>query len=239
LELENGAHLTRAEFHRLYERMPPSFKAELIEGIVHVPSPLRIAHSDCHLTLGAILAAYRINTPGVGAGDNATILLGKAGEPQPDLYMRILPEYGGQSKTTPDNYVEGAPELVAEFAGSSQSIDFHAKLRDYKRYGVLEYLVLSLREQQLHWFDLQADQELSPDSDGIIRVRCFPGLWIDVEALIQMHPQILSVLAKGLATSEHAAFASMLATAHASYGHSGTSSGRRRRSRRKSNGNSV
>src|SRR5207237_4286944 len=136
-----------------------------------------------------------------------TILLGEEGEPQPDLYLRILPEHGGQSRTTPDDYVEGAPELLAEVADSSRAIDLHAKRFDYARYGVLEYLVLCLRERQLRWFDLQADREIRLDADGICRVHTFPGLWIHAAALCAKDAYLLlTTLEQSLATTEHAAF---------------------------------
>src|SRR5438270_6929222 len=124
--------------------MPGDFEAELIGGIVYVASPLKRRHGTNHLPLGNLLFAYEDHTPGVESGDNATILLGDEGEPQPDLFLRILPEFGGQSRTTDDDYVEGAPELVAEIAHSSRSIDLHRKREDYTRYGVWEYLVLDV-----------------------------------------------------------------------------------------------
>ena len=107
-QLHNGDRMSRAEFHRLYEKTPEGFKAELVGGIVYVASPLRIRHGTNHLFLGGTFFLYQGATPGVEAGDNTTILLGDEGEPQPDLYLRILPEYGGQSRTSPDDYVEGA-----------------------------------------------------------------------------------------------------------------------------------
>src|SRR5437868_4700209 len=110
-ELHNGDHMTREEFHRIYEQTPEGFQAELIGGIVYVASPLKIRHGTNHLPLGSLLFAYESSTKGVQSGDNTTILLGEEGEPQPDLFLRILPEYGGQSRTTPDDYVDGAPEL--------------------------------------------------------------------------------------------------------------------------------
>jgi len=39
LPLENGDRLTRAEFERRYDAMPGVKKAELIEGVVYMPSP--------------------------------------------------------------------------------------------------------------------------------------------------------------------------------------------------------
>jgi hypothetical protein len=39
--LENGDRLTRREFERRYNAMPDVKKAELIEGVVYMPSPTR------------------------------------------------------------------------------------------------------------------------------------------------------------------------------------------------------
>ena len=211
---ENGDRMTRADFHRIYETMPGDFRAELVGGIVYVASPLKRRHGTCHLHLGGLLAAYEARTPGVEAADNATILLGDEGEPQPDLYLRILPEFGGQSRTTADDYVDGAPELVVEVALSSRAIDLHGKYDDYRRYGVAEYLVVCLEESELHWFDLRGNQELSADSDGVLRVRTFPGLWIHCGALFaKNHAQMMVELDKGLATGEHADFVKQLTAA--------------------------
>ena len=212
-ELHTGDRMTREEFHRLYERTPPGFKAELVGGIVYVSSPLKRQHSNPHVLLGTVFGTYKLHTPGVESGDNGTILLGDEGEPQPDLYLRILPEFGGQSKTTPDDYVEGAPELLAEIAASKRSLDLHGKHDDYRRYGVLEYLVLCVRERQMRWFDLRTGRETPIDDDGIIRVRSFPGLWIDVAALLNEDARLIRVLEQGLATPEHGAFVRRLAQA--------------------------
>jgi Uma2 family endonuclease len=210
-ELHNGDRMTQAEFHRIYEQMPEDFRAELIGGIVYVASPLQIPHGNYHLPLSTLFFVYQSNTPGVEASDNTTVILGEYGEPQPDLYLRILPEYGGQSRTE-DDYVVGGPELMTEIGLSSRAMDLHGKKDDYARYGVLEYLVLCVRERQLRWFDLRANQELTADVDGIMRVRCFPGLWIHVEAVLAKNArQMLATLEQGLATPEHAAFVRQLA----------------------------
>jgi Uma2 family endonuclease len=211
---ENGDRMTRAEFHRIYETMPEDFRAELIGGIVYVASPLRRRHGTNHLQLGSLFGVYEAQTPGVEAADNATILLGDAGEPQPDLYLRILPEFGGQSRTTADDYIEGAPELIVEIALSSRAVDLHAKYDDYRRYGVAEYLVVCLREAEIRWFDLRADQELHADVNGVYRIGSFPDLWIDSKALFAKdHAQLHATLAQGLITSEHADFVQRLAAA--------------------------
>jgi hypothetical protein len=205
--------MSRDEFHEVYETTPENFKAELIGGIVYVASPLRVRHATNYSPLASVFFAYESRTKGVESGDNATVLLGDESEPQPDLYLRILPDCGGQSNTTSDNYIDGAPELLAEIAHSSQAIDLHAKREDYRRYGVLEYLVLSLREGALRWFDLRADQELALDG-GICRVNSFPGLWIDSAALMARdYAGLMRALDQGLATDEHAAFVARLAAA--------------------------
>ena len=206
--------MTRDEFHRLYENTPEDFRAELIGGIVYVSSPVRLPHGASHPLLTTVFTVYGGNTTGVQVVDNTTVLLGEHAEPQPDLFLRILPEYGGQTRTTPDQYVEGAPELVAEIAHSSRAIDLHAKADDYARYGVLEYLVLSIGDRRLRWFDLAADQELAAEPDGIVRIRCFPGLWIYSEALFSSDfHALMGALQQGMSAPEHAAFVAKLAEA--------------------------
>ena len=102
-ELHSGDRMTQAEFHRIYEKMPEDFQAELIGGVVYVASPLRRRHATQHISLSALLAVYEASTPGVDAGDNATIILDEQDEPQPDVYLRILPAHGGQSRDTDDD----------------------------------------------------------------------------------------------------------------------------------------
>jgi Uma2 family endonuclease len=212
LALQNGDQMSREEFHRLYEQTPEGFKAELIGGIVYVASPVYPGHGKPHLHLGAVVAAYEAGTPGVDASDNTTILLGNESEPQPDLYVRILPEYGGQSSTDENDCVVGAPELIIEIASSSRAFDLHAKKKDYMRYGVREYLVQCVAESELRWFDLATDVELHGDSAGILRMKTFPGLWINGIALLSRdYQRLMQALEEGLASPEHAAFVRDLA----------------------------
>jgi Uma2 family endonuclease len=214
MELHTGDRLSREEFHRIYEKMPEAFKAELIGGIVYVASPLKRRHGTPHLLLGTIFGTYKASTPGVEGGDNTTLLLGDEGEPQPDLYLRILEACGGQTRVNADDYIVGVPELLAEIAWSSRAIDLHAKKQDYTRYGGVEYVVACLRERQLRWFDLRADTELPIDADGVCRVRTFPGLWIHGDALFaDDYGRALATLEQGLAMPQHAEFVKKLAAA--------------------------
>ena len=127
--LESGDRLSRHEFERRYTAMPHIKKAELIEGIVYVASPLRFrSHGQPHGDLIVWLGNYKVSTRGVELGDNVTVRLDLDNEPQPDVVL-LIDELGGQARISEDDYVEGAPELVAEVAASSASNDLHDKKR--------------------------------------------------------------------------------------------------------------
>jgi Uma2 family endonuclease len=210
--LENGDKLTRWEFERRYQAMPNLKKAELIEGIVYMASPLRFeSHAEPHANIIGWLALYKAATPGVRLGDNATVRLDMDNEPQPDALLRI--ERGGQSTISQDDYVEGAPELIVEIAASSASYDVHQKLNVYRRNQVQEYLVWRFYEQEFDWFRLQVGEyiKLEPDTNGIIRSQMFPGLWLDKNALLTGDlAKVLAVLQLGLETPEHGDFVNRL-----------------------------
>ncbi|MGB7442661.1 MAG: Uma2 family endonuclease [Coleofasciculaceae cyanobacterium] len=183
--LENGDKLNRPEFERRYSAMPNLKKAELIEGIVYMASPLRIKnHGNPHARIITWLGNYWSATPGIELGDNATVRLDLDNEPQPDALLRI--EIGGQSTISEDGYVEGTPELIVEIAASTASIDLHKKRNVYRRNGVQEYLVWRVDDAEFDWFRLNSGEyiQLEPNSDGIICSQIFPGLWLDKTALL-------------------------------------------------------
>jgi Uma2 family endonuclease len=212
--LENGDRLTRAEFERRYDAMPQLKKAELIEGEVYMPSPVRHRrHGHPHTRLVTWLGNYELDTPGVEAGDNGTIRLDLDNEPQPDAFLIIQPERGGQARISEDDYIEGAPELVAEVASSSASYDLGKKLHVYRRNGVREYVVWRVLDRQVDWFVNQEGQfqPLLPAADGILRSTVFPGLWLDPAALVRgERARIKAVLQQGLNSPGHAAFVAQL-----------------------------
>jgi Uma2 family endonuclease len=213
--LENGDHLTRREFERRYNTMPNVKKAELIEGVVYMPSPVRYKnHGSPHLQIATWIGVYLGYTPGLGAADNSTVRLDPDNEPQPDVLLRLEKDKGGRSEISADDYIEGAPELVIEVAGSSASYDLHEKLTVYRRNGVPEYIVWQVHEQRIDWFVLEDEQyvNLSPDENGVVRSRLFPGLWLHVPAMLGGDiPRFLATLQQGLATPEHQAFVESLA----------------------------
>jgi Uma2 family endonuclease len=212
-ELHDGDRMTREQFHIAYERMPAGYRAELIAGVVHEPSPVSYSHSKHDGELGLVLGAYAKGTPGVDfAGHNATLLLSDADELQPDLILRIDAKYGGRSQITADDYIAGAPELVAEIAVSSEAIDLHLKKERYAQAGVLEYVVVCLRPKKVRWFHLQARKELAPTSAGVFHSRMFPGLWIDGDALLRLdYDGMMRTLELGLRSTEHKKFLAHLA----------------------------
>src|SRR5437588_5125560 len=211
--LEAGDHLTRAEFERRYDTMRNLKKAELIEGVVFIPSPTRLRrHGRPHAHLIAWLVHYETGTPGTVAGDNSTARLDLDNEPQPDALLLIDPVRGGQAIIDPDDYVQGAPELVAEIAASSASYDLHTKLNVYRRNGVREYLVWRTLDRVIDWFVLRQGQfvALVPDA-GLLKSEVFPGLWLDADALVRGDmARVLAVVQQGLGSPEHAAFVTRL-----------------------------
>jgi Uma2 family endonuclease len=211
--LEPGDHLDQETFHARYEAMPDGVRAELIGGVVYMPSPLKPRHGKHGIRLVRWLAEYQDATPGTEAYDNTTIILGEDSEPQPDAYLVVLPEKGGQTHEK-DEYLVGPPEWIGEIALSSESYDLHSKKRDYERAGVREYLVVALRQAQVFWFvSRQGKFEPLPlGSDGIFRSEVFPGLWLDPAAFLRLDmARVLEVLRQGLAAPEHAAWVAELA----------------------------
>lgn len=212
--LEPGDELSRDEFERRYTAMPGVKKAELIEGTVYMPSPVNFdRHGEPHLDLAGLFALYKWQTKGVRGGDNSTVRLDLANEPQPDLLLCIEPDCGGRIRLN-DGYIEGAPELVAEVSSSSVSIDLHGKLRSYHRNQVQEYLVWRVDDQAVDWFRLQGSEyvRIEPGSHGWLRSVALPGLWLDPQALVRRDMSaVLEALQAGLADPSHHAFVESLA----------------------------
>jgi Uma2 family endonuclease len=160
------------------------------------------------------LDEYQAATPGVEGSDGPTTILSNESEPQPDSCLYLLPESGGKSRINNEGYLEGAPELVAEIASATESIDLHFKKRDYEKAGVREYIVVALRQERVLWFVLRDSKfvEKSPGEDGFLCSEVFPGLWLDPQALLRHdRERVREVLQKGLACPEHAAFVRSLA----------------------------
>lgn len=209
LPLENGDRLTRAEFERRYAAMPNLRKAELIEGVVQMPSPIRVEHMEADLVVLTWLGVYVAATPGVRGGGDGSVRLDADNEVQPDALLRIDAACGGQSRVAVDGFIEGAPELVVEISGSSASYDLHAKLHIYRRAGVREYIVWRVYDRALDWFVLDEGRYVAqtPDEQGVLSSRVFPGLRLPVAAMLDGKlADVLAAVQQGVQTPEHAAF---------------------------------
>ena len=214
-ELCAGDVLVRDEFERRYSAMPDLKKAELIEGVVHMGSPVRFRqHGRPHHVFAAWLAFYQVLTHGPIAGDNSSVRLDLDNEPQPDLLLCLPEAYGGRTRLGADGYLEGPPELILEITASSASYDLHSKLAVYRRNGVQEYLVHRVLDDAIDWFVLQGGAYVrqEPDHEGLLRSVVFPGLWLDPRAAIAGDlPALQAVIARGCEQPEHAAFVQRLA----------------------------
>jgi Uma2 family endonuclease len=212
--LRHGDHLKQPEFHRRYLQYPDHVKIELIGGIVYVSSPQRRRHSRYQSLLSGIVGIYEYETPGLELLVNPTTILGEESEPQPDLEVRILSDFLGQSRETENDYVEGSPELMMEISRSTRALDLRHKKNDYERAGVCEYLVVDLEEQKLHWFNFRGGKPILPTKQGIYRSQVFPGLWIHGPALFaEDRKRLTLVIRRGIRSREHAAFVKRLKAA--------------------------
>ncbi|MBM4067552.1 MAG: Uma2 family endonuclease [Planctomycetes bacterium] len=209
--LNPGDKLSRAEFLRRWEAHPEIKNAELFGGIVYMASPVSVQHGDSDGQLGGLFFVYSAATPGTATGHNTTTFI-LDDVAQPDLNLRILPEYGGGS-CLDDKYLRGVPELLAEITRSSVALDMHVKLELYQEANIPEYLAVLLHEKEIRWHVLVDGtyQRLSPDADGIWRSRIFPGLWLDGQAFFDGNMnRVLARLQEGLASAEHQAFVAEL-----------------------------
>jgi Uma2 family endonuclease len=89
----------------------------------------------------------------------------------------------------------GSPELIVEIAVSSVAYDLHDKRLVYQRCGVQEYLIWHVPDNRIVWLSLTDGEytALSPDDNGMLYSRVFPGLVLDVPALLS--GQLAQVLA--------------------------------------------
>ena len=184
--LENGDRLSRAEFERRYALHPELKKAELVHGVVYVASPVSLDHARAEGDLGTWLGVYRAGRPGLVLAHNATIRLGPAQEPQPDLLlMKVGP--GSSSSRDRDGMIVGPPELVAEIARSSVSYDLHDKKALYAAAGVQEYIAWRVEDEAIDWFRLRGGsyELMAPDERGVLQSEAFPGLRLDVAAMLR------------------------------------------------------
>jgi Uma2 family endonuclease len=180
--LESGDRLARDEFEQRYSERPDIKKAELVEGVVYVASPVRIPqHAEPHGDMVFWLNAYKSRHPDCRVADNGTVRLDEQNEPQPDVLMF----HTGPGRVDEDGYLAGAPELVVEIAASSASYDLGPKMEAYRRNGVREYIVWQILEERIDWFRLiDGEYAAVAPTEGVIESSEFPGLRLNVAAML-------------------------------------------------------
>lgn len=210
--LREGDRMSREEFLRRWEAMPDLQRAELIDGVVHMPSPVSQHHGDFHSRINFWAGLYAAATPGCRPNAAGTWLMLDDSAPQPDVALRILPEHGGQSSIEGD-YAAGAPELIVEVSHTTTARDSGIKLRLYERSGVLEYIIVQPAKKQIAWRVLVDSKYrlVETDKDGVYRSRVFPGLWLNPAALwSDDYAGLAATVQQGVATEAHRKFAHLL-----------------------------
>jgi Uma2 family endonuclease len=210
--LKTGQRLTREEFLRRWEALPDVKFAELIDGVVYMPSPTTRDHGRLEFKIEVWLGTYSVNTPGTDGGSQSTWLMLRSA-PQPDCYLWVLPEFGGQSSIQ-GKYHLGAPELAAEFCLTSAAYDLGVKKTLYEKAGVKEYVAFLVEEQETRWHRLihGAYELMQPSPKGLYRSKVFPGLWLDAPALWKHElARVLRTLQRGVGSAEHTRFVKSLA----------------------------
>jgi hypothetical protein len=211
-QLAAGQRLDRATFLERYETSPTGMRAELIGGVVSMPSPVGWEHSDASGLVVSWLNYYRRRTPGLQVLNGGTVSLDDLGVLEPDALLRILTEWGGRTHYA-GKIIAGPPELVAEVSNTTRYHDLGPKQDDYERAGVLEYLVRAFEPDEILWHVRREGRltAVPPDDDGLYRSVAFPGLWLDPQALLANDLDgLIAALDRGLASPEHAAFVAHL-----------------------------
>jgi len=212
--LREGERIKRDEFERRAKAFPQAGRVELIDGVVHLMSPISFfGHGLPHANMMTWLNLYSIDTPGTCCGAPTSIRIDDENEPEPDAILFIDPERGGAAAFDEDEYVTGAPELVIEISNTTTGKDLNIKLPLYERDGIREYIVWRVEDQEIDWFVLRESgyERLTLGEDGIYRSEVFPGLWLDVDAIVSGdRRRMIRVLEQGLATIEHNEFVARL-----------------------------
>ncbi|MBM3738395.1 MAG: Uma2 family endonuclease [Acidobacteria bacterium] len=208
--LVTGQHMDLEEFVRRWDALPDLKNAELIDGVVYVASPVGPSHGTPDIILHTWMCTYSLKTPGVEAVCNTSCEV-SGSMPQPDSALRILPEYGGRTRTG-RSWIDGPPDLIVEVSDSSVRKDLGPKRALYERSRVSEYITYEVATGRLTWRWLGPGgiyRVLKPEPDGSIRSRIFPGLWLDPKA-IATNQSPLPMLAKGMRSPEYREFRKLL-----------------------------
>ncbi len=212
--LESGDRLSRAEFERRFEAMPHLKKAELIKGVVYVGGSVPILHAESQATIVGLCGLYTFHTPGISPADNGSLRMDEENELQPDLSLWVHRPGKGRAFIDEDDFLVGAPELIVEVVDNREVYDLQDKLEVYQAKGIQELCLWRVAENRFEWFRLERGdfQLVMPDEKGVIASSAFPGLWLNVKALLTDDLQAaMADLQAGLRSEEHRQFVEWLA----------------------------
>lgn len=149
-----------------------------------MPSPMRfVQHGQPQAAINAWLGFYAAHTSGVHCGGSSTLKIDESNEYEPD---GMLFYDKGQVVIAEDGYLQGVPELVVEVAASTVAIDSTVKFEVYESKGVKEYLLWNTVATEITWYHRSKEKfvPLKADREGILKSKAFPGLWLNVAAML-------------------------------------------------------
>lgn len=218
----NGDCLSVKEFLHRYLPYRRNLKAELINGLVSLSHGVRADLEDLsNSVIQSWIRSYAALTPGTKMDVNTIVILAWDTVPQPNIVLRVLPENGGKSRMTNQDILTDAPELMVDFTTSHQTFDIREKLGAFRRLGVVEYLVWWANDQKLDWYCLEQEKYALnlPDSNGVLTSPSFPGLRLNLSALLnRSSAAVMATLRKSLESPDHAGFVARLEKRCASKG---------------------
>jgi Uma2 family endonuclease len=179
--VEVAEQMTAEEF---FCDAPEDRKAELIDGVMIMPSPAHDTHEALFHFLFRLLGDYvEENTLGTIRGSRTAVELDVDQAPEPDILFVARER---RNIIRPKGIV-GAPDLVIEILSASTARnDRGPKFRAYQRAGVRElWLIDPYGPAGTEFFQLQNGRFVptAPDDNGRIHSIAVHGFWIDVQWL--------------------------------------------------------
>jgi Uma2 family endonuclease len=179
--VEVAERMTATEFLR---DAPEDRKAELIDGVMVMPSPPLVAHERLFRFLFHLLSSFVEELDsGEVLGSRTAVMLDIEQAPEPDIFFVAKERLG----IIQPKGVFGAPDMVIEIlsAGTVQN-DRGPKFRAYEYAGVRElWLIDPYGPAGTEFFQLMDGRfaPVMPDENGRVHAMAIPGFWIDVNWL--------------------------------------------------------
>ncbi len=166
-----------------YDALDPSVKAEWINGVAVVHSPVRLSHSDASGTLYRLIGNYLDLHP-LGAVHHEKVMIQLTRNSyEPDVcFFRAATA----ASFTPDMVLFPAPDFVAEvLSDSTAARDRGVKFTDYAAHGISEYWIIDADAEEIEQYVLhEGDYQLRQRATtGAIRSAVIAGFRIPVRAL--------------------------------------------------------